>query len=156
MYLQRYRSVGVRYTDGSRIVTACDMRKDRILASWTDAPPPPKTQVLFYCLECGREFPTRNGEQVCEECADAERFCIVCDAAFRPLLGDERLCERCARGAESKLAPFSFSSGHLGTHATVKRVRTASKTFLGDKFPSVMVITLFSVPSVCRYCDGGV
>lgn len=74
--LSKYRRQNVllliRYTDGSRVITACDMKTDRILASWLDdLPMTIKTEVYLYCLECGREFASERGEQVCRICVGA-------------------------------------------------------------------------------------
>ncbi|MEM2001914.1 MAG: hypothetical protein QXT77_04615 [Candidatus Methanomethylicaceae archaeon] len=72
--LSKYRKQNVllliRYTDGSRVITCCDMKTDRILASWTDdLPLVIKTELYLYCVECGKEFVPNGHGQLCDQCA---------------------------------------------------------------------------------------
>lgn len=106
--LSKYRKQNVllliRYTDGSRVITCCDMKADRILASWLDdLPTAIKTEVRFYCLECGREFVSEYGEQTCPECSKCFVACEHCseiverDEAVFSRWG-EVFCYKCADG----------------------------------------------------------
>lgn len=104
--ISKYRKQNVllliRYTDGSRVITCCDMKTDRILASWTDdLPLAIKTEVRYYCLECGREFVAHDGEQTCPECS-----MVACEHCSEFVERDEAVfsrwgevfCYRCADG----------------------------------------------------------
>nr|BAL59958.1 hypothetical protein HGMM_OP4C594 [Candidatus Acetothermum autotrophicum] len=63
--------LAIRYTDGSRVITLCDMRTDRIVASWTDGEPLEPIPIELICTECGREFESYRVEHVCSSCAGA-------------------------------------------------------------------------------------
>lgn len=95
----------IRYTDGSRVITCCDMKTDRILASWLDdIPIAVKTEVRLYCVECGREFVSEYGEQTCPECF--RRKYVACESCSKIIERDEAVfsrggeifCRRCGEG----------------------------------------------------------
>ena len=76
--LSRYRKqnvlLAIRYTDGSRVITLCDMRTDSIIASWTDHEPIAPVQIELICTECGRDFIGDRVEHLCAACAGAGAF----------------------------------------------------------------------------------